>query len=275
MKKLLWFGIQQAKSCIFPIVIFLALAVSKQIHIPGLPRYDFILLICILMQIFMICRKLETVDELKVICFFVLMGLALESYKIHMGSWGYPEFSYLKIMGVPAYTGFMYASVASYVIQAERRMDIKFLNWPPQHLTIPLIAAIYLNFFTHHYVYDFRWVLTVAVLIVFLRSTVKFRVIDSVYKMPVALSFFLIGFFIWVAENIATFFSAWAYPNQSGRWQLVHLGKISSWFLFVIISILLVVNLRHIKEGHRAHEKLPVIDKSLSPDFGQKEKIEE
>ena len=33
--------------------------------------------------------------------------------------------------------------------------------------------------------------------------------------MPLVLSFVLIGFFIWIAENIATFFSAWEYPNQS------------------------------------------------------------
>ena len=35
----------------------------------------------------------------------------------------------------------------------------------------------------------------------------------------------VIGFFIWIAENITTFFGAWAYPNQETTWSLVHLGK--------------------------------------------------
>ncbi|MCY7743864.1 DUF817 domain-containing protein, partial [Bacillus licheniformis] len=46
-----------------------------------------------------------------------------------------------------------------------------------------------------------------------------------------ALSFVLIGFFIWIAENIATFFGAWTYPNQTSTWSLVHVGKVSSWLL--------------------------------------------
>ncbi|MBW9235086.1 DUF817 domain-containing protein [Leptospira santarosai] len=29
-------------------------------------------------------------------------------------------------------------------------------------------------------------------------------------------------FFIWIAENIATFFGAWEYPNQVDAWSLVH-----------------------------------------------------
>lgn len=43
---------------------------------------------------------------------FHLIGLALEIFKVHMGSWSYPEEGYVKIFGVPLYSGFMYASVA-------------------------------------------------------------------------------------------------------------------------------------------------------------------
>ncbi|WP_441007278.1 DUF817 family protein [Parageobacillus thermoglucosidasius] len=28
-------------------------------------------------------------------------------------------------------------------------------------------------------------------------------------------------FFIWIAENIATFFGAWQYPNQTKAWSLI------------------------------------------------------
>lgn len=56
--------------------------------------------------------------------------------------------------------------------------------------------------------------------------------------MPLALSFVLIGFFIWIAENIATYFGAWKYPNQTDALSLVHVGKVSSWLLLVIVYII-------------------------------------
>jgi len=67
--------------------------------------------------------------------------------------------------------------------------------------------------------------------------------------MPVALSFVLIGFFIWIAENIATFFGAWQYPDQQQQWTMVHISKISSWLLLVIVSFLIVALLKHLKEN--------------------------
>ncbi len=56
-----------------------------------------------------------------------------------------------------------------------------------------------------------------------------------------------LDFFIWIAENIATFFGAWEYPNQTDEWSLVHLGKVSSWFLLVIVSFLIVATLKQVK----------------------------
>jgi uncharacterized membrane protein YoaT (DUF817 family) len=74
--------------------------------------------------------------------------------------------------------------------------------------------------------------------------------------MPLMLSFFLIGFFIWVAENISTFLGAWRYPNQEHTWQLVHIGKISSWFLLVVISIIIVAQLKHVKMGMTGKKRM-------------------
>jgi uncharacterized membrane protein YoaT (DUF817 family) len=62
--------------------------------------------------------------------------------------------------------------------------------------------------------------------------------------MPLVLSFLLIGFFIWVAENVATFFGAWVYPNQTRGWAIVGPSKISSWMLLVIISFIVVAALK-------------------------------
>lgn len=243
-KDLAYFIYHQSLSCIFPVVIFMTLALSNAIQIPGISRYDFILIICLLAQYLMYKFKLESKDELKVIFLFHMIGLVLEIYKVNFNSWSYPEEAWTKIWGVPLYSGFMYASVASYICQAWRRFDLAIVNWPKSYFAIPLGAMIYLNFFTHHFIYDFRWLLMAALFIVFYRTIVKFTVRKKIYKMPIVISFFLIGFFIWVAENIATFFGAWSYPNQEISWEIVHFGKISSWFLLVVISIMIVAQLK-------------------------------
>ncbi|MBB6453215.1 uncharacterized membrane protein YoaT (DUF817 family) [Salirhabdus euzebyi] len=248
MKQLFYFGLAQAKACIFPIIIFLTLAVTKIIDIPFLHRYDLILLVCIITQMLMLALKLETMDELKVIGVFHLIGLALEIYKVHMGSWSYPEEAFTKFLGVPLYSGFMYASVASYMCQAWRRLDLKLVKWPPTWIVMFLSAAIYFNFYTHHFILDFRWLLKLLTIILFYHTFVYFTVRKRTYAKPLSLSFILIGFFIWVAENIATFLGAWSYPNQQRQWEIVHFGKVSSWLLLVIVSFLIVAMLKHLKQ---------------------------
>jgi uncharacterized membrane protein YoaT (DUF817 family) len=148
---------------------------------------------------------------------------------------------------VPLYSGFMYAAVGSYMCQAWRIFDLELVNYPSHNISVPLAAAIYANFFTHHWLPDARWVLAALVLVVFWRTWVLFTVTEKRRRMPLAVSFLLIGFFIWVAENISTYFGAWVYPDQVRTWRAVGLGKISSWALLVIISFILVADLKHLK----------------------------
>ncbi|MET0786743.1 MAG: DUF817 domain-containing protein [Paenisporosarcina sp.] len=251
MKNLLQFTYLQALSCLFPVIIFAALALSKFVDIPFLPRYDFILFVCVVAQIGLLVSKLETFDEFKVIFLFHVIGLALELYKVHMGSWSYPEEAFSKVLGVPLYSGFMYASVASYICQSWRRMKLQILNWPKPIFALLISSLIYLNFFTHHFLYDARWLLTVFLLVIFFRTVVTYQIFEQRYKMSLILSFLLIGFFIWIAENITTFLGAWQYPNQEVSWSLVHIGKISSWFLLVVISIIIVAQLKRVKNEQR------------------------
>lgn len=257
LKQLLHFGYQQALSSIFPVMLFITLGASKFINIPYIHRYDLILIICIVIQVWMYRSGLESRDEVKVAFVFHAIGLSLEIYKVHMGSWAYPEDAITKIFGVPLYSGFMYASVASYMTQAWRRLDIQLKGWVSYWVTVPLGAAIYLNFYTHHFIPDLRWWLTAAVFIAFIRTFVDFRVNGKQYRMPLTLSFFLIGFFIWLAENIATFLGAWQYPDQRAEWHLVHIGKISSWFMLVIISFMIVAQLKHVKEALSKSVQIP------------------
>lgn len=119
-------------------------------------------------------------------------------------------------------------------------------------LSVPLAVSVYLNFFTHHFIWDIRWFLTAAIFVVFWRSRVRFRVAEEWFHIPLSLAFLLIGFFIWIAENIATLLGAWRYPNQQTGWELVHLSKISSWFLLVIVSFIIVAQLKNLKTNLRS-----------------------
>lgn len=249
------FAYHQAISCIFPVIIFLTLAVSNIISIPGLYRYDFILVICFIAQYLMLRIRMETKEELKVICVFHVIGLLLEIYKVNVGSWSYPEEAWTKIWGVPLYSGFMYASVASYICQSWNRLHLVMNNWPRKIYTISLGCMIYFNFFTHHYIFDFRWILTAFLFIIFFRTNVQFAVRNTTYQMPLPLSFIFIGFFIWVAENIATLFGAWQYPNQQDSWNLVHIGKISSWFLLIVVSIMIVTGHKRLLQKLESNKK--------------------
>lgn len=255
--ELLHFGLKNARACLFPVFIFLMLALS---HVQPLPiaRYDFLLLACLGMQGLMLATGLESRDELKVITLFHLLGLGLELFKVHAGSWSYPEDALSKAGGVPLYSGFMYASVASYMIQAWRLFGLRFLHWPPAFLVVPLGALIYLNFFTHHVLPDLRFVLVGAVLVVFGRTRVTFAPASRRRGMPLVLAFLLIGVFVWFAENIATLLGAWQYPHQQDGWRMVSPHKLTSWALLVIVSLLAVVQLKRVK-GSRARRTQDVV----------------
>ncbi|HEY8934143.1 MAG TPA: DUF817 family protein, partial [Cyclobacteriaceae bacterium] len=113
-------------------------------------------------------------------------------------------------------------------------------------------GAIYFNFFTHHFIYDFRYLILAFVIIAYWRSRVTFVVDGKEFSMPVLFAFLLIGFFIWLAENFATFFGAWQYPNQAYDWKLVHPGKVTSWLLLFIVSFLIVAQLKRTKANRIA-----------------------
>jgi uncharacterized membrane protein YoaT (DUF817 family) len=97
----------------------------------------------------------------------------------------------------------MYAAVGSYIIQAWRLFDLRIRHHPPYWMAATIAIAIYVNFFTHHFIADFRWYLAACILGLYARSTVVFRPFDRDRRMPLLLAFILIGFFIWLSENAA------------------------------------------------------------------------
>jgi uncharacterized membrane protein YoaT (DUF817 family) len=246
----LYFGIKEARACLFAGLFFAAVFLMPHGGLWGVPRYDALLLFALIVQAWMVWAKLETLDELKAITLFHILGFALEIFKTSSGikSWAYPDFAYTKLCGVPLFSGFMYAAVGSYIIQAWRLLELRVLHHPPYWMAGLIALLIYANFFTHHYIGDYRWYIAAGALGLYARSTVVFRPLDRERRMPLLLGFVLTGFFIWLAENISTFFGIWKYPNQLGAWSAVHVGKWSSWSLLVIMTFTIVINLKHIKE---------------------------
>ena len=248
--ELIFFTIKEARACLFAGLFFGAVFLVPRTGVLGVPRYDALLLVAVAIQIWMIREKLETVDEFKAVMLFHMIGFALEVFKTSSAikSWSYPDFAYTKVLGVPLFSGFMYAAVGSYIIQAWRLFELRVVHHPPYWMAGLMALLIYANFFTHHYLGDYRWYLAACALGLYARATVIFRPFDRERKMPLFLSFILIGFFIWLAENINTFFGIWKYPNQLGAWSSVHVGKWSSWSLLVIMTFTIVANLKHVKE---------------------------
>ena len=168
----------------------------------------------------------------------------------------------------------MYAAVGSYVCQAWRRFDLRITGYRAR-ATACVAGLVYLNFFTSHLVADVRGVLALALLVVTRRTWVHFTVGRRRYAMPLALSFALIGFFLWVAENAATLLRAWQYPSQESVWTLVHAAKLGSWSLLVVVSVILVAAVKA-REGQlygaacdltvlRAYEAPPELLPQRSP----------
>ena len=244
-----YFGIKEVRACLFVGLFFASILIVPKAGLFGLPRYDVLFVVALLIQGGMVWSKLETVDELKAVTLFHMVGFALEVFKVsgQIQSWAYPEFGYTKIWGVPLFSGFMYASIGSYIIQAWRLFDLRIRHHPPYWMAALIGILIYVNFFTHHYIGDYRWYMAACALGLYARSSVVFRPLDRDRSMPLLLSFILIGFFIWLAENMGTFFGIWRYPNQLGAWSTVHLGKWSSWSLLVIMTFTIVAHLKHIK----------------------------
>lgn len=238
----LWFGLKQGWACLFG-GLLLALIVGTFLWWPdGAPvsRYDFLVVGAVAIQAGMLALKLESWEEARVILLFHIAGTVMELFKTAHGSWIYPEDSLLRIGAVPLFSGFMYAAVGSYIARVQRIFHIRVRGYPPPWMTWVLAAAIYINFFAHHWLPDARLVLFAATVLVFGRGWFWFTTDRRRRGMPLLLGYVLVALFIWFAENLATFGRAWAYPGQEDGWEMVGVEKLGSWFLLMIISIVLV-----------------------------------
>lgn len=237
------FGLKQAYACLFGGFLLAVMVVTRYWYpLDSLHRYDFIFLSAIVFQVLLLATRLETVRESVVIVVFHVVATLMELFKTSdaIGSWTYPEEYLFGVGNVPLFTGFMYSAVGSYIARVWRIFEFEYSYYPSKRQTLVLVSLIYINFFSHHYIWDMRWALLAVTVLLFYRTTIYYRVVSHYRCMPLLLGWFLVALFIWFAENIATYANVWIYPNQAHEWHMVSLAKLSSWFLLMLLSFVLV-----------------------------------
>lgn len=236
------FGLKQAWACLFGGLLLGLILVSRLWYPPecAFPRYDALVLAALAIQLCLLLLRLETVQEAKVILAFHVVGTAMEIFKTGAGSWTYPEASFLHIGGVPLFSGFMYAAVGSYLFRVWRLFHFRFDRHPPLSRLMALSLAIYGNFFADHWGIDLRWPLIACAAFLFWPTVIHFQVWKQERRMPLLLGFLLVALFIWFGENLGTAGRAWVYPAQAHGWTMVAPGKLTSWFLLMLVSYTMV-----------------------------------
>jgi uncharacterized membrane protein YoaT (DUF817 family) len=235
------FILKQGWACLFGGLLLATIIATKFLWQPDWPlqRYDFLFLFAIATQAVFLWRKLETWEEARVILLFHLTGTAMEWFKVQAGSWTYPEPGLFKLMGVPLFSGFMYASVGSYIARVIRIFDMRFAPYPPLWATFFLAVAIYVNFFAHHFLPDIRVALFAGTVMLYARTRIWFRIHDRHWWMPLPVAAGLAALALWIAENVGTATGTWLYSGQLPG-QTVSLAKLGSWYLLLYVAFVTV-----------------------------------
>lgn len=238
--ELVMFTLKMGWAALFGGLLLIAMLVSNAVWNDSwmIARYDALLVYAVVLQILFLTLRMETLSEAKVILLFHITGTIMEIFKLHAGSWDYPGSGLIEIGGVPLFSGFMYASVGSFMARAIRLFDMRFAPYPPFLFTVLFATLIYLNFFTHHYMIDLRNILFLGSIILFWRTKIWFT-IGRHYWMPLPLAAFLSSFFLWLAENIGTATKIWVYTGQM-HGEMVSFAKMGSWYLLLYVSFVTV-----------------------------------
>ena len=236
---------KQAWASIFGALLLLTIILTKWLNFDNiiLTRYDFIFITALFIQFILIVSKTETKQEIKVIFIFHILAMIMEIFKTNptIASWKYPgQPGIFMLTTVPLFTGFLYSAVGSYIARAWKIFHFSFTHFPKLKYLSFFSILIYLNFFTHHFIIDIRFILFIIAIILFHKTTINFTMIKTPRSMPLLIGFLLVTLFLYLAENIGTYMKIWLYPNQTTTWHPVHFGKFGSWFLLIIISFTLV-----------------------------------
>lgn len=247
LQEFLWFGIKQAWACVFGAALLFGILVTKYWYPSDwIPRYDFLFWYALCIQAVLLLTRMETWREFCVVILFHILATVMELFKTSgtIGSWSYPGEASIRIAGVPLFAGFLYSAVGSYIARIWRIFHMDFQSFPRPWLAALLAVLAYLNFFTHHYFWDLRWVLIAAVGVAYWKTKVFFQPAKQRRDMSLLVGFVLVTFFLWLAENLGTLTTTWIYPDQAEGWKPVGWGKFTSWFLLMQLSFVLIYLLR-------------------------------
>ncbi|MFC2996616.1 DUF817 family protein [Acinetobacter sichuanensis] len=247
------FIIKAVSAALFGILLLIAFALSAKMdshEFYGFFRYDYLLFYALLIQVCLLYLKLESWAEAKVIALFHVMAMVMEIFLTHphIASWQYPQPAVFKIMTVPLFAGFMYSAVGSFFARSLRLYQVSFLRLPSFANMLSLALLSYLNFMTKFFVPDIRNVLFVWSVVIFWKTKIRFQIQQSQFQLPMLPILLILAFIIWIAENISTFYKIWLYPSQVDAWHMVGWGKLGSWYLLLLLSLVLVLRIL----GHRA-----------------------
>jgi len=243
----LWWDVLRrgSSAALFGLLLLLAFALTAHTNWPvcGVYRYDFLLFYALIIQFFLIYFKLETQREGVVIALFHVLAMLMELFLTspQIASWHYPEAGVLRINNVPLFAGFMYSAVGSFLARSLRVFAVTFEQLPPLRALALLAVLSYVNFFSHHFYPDLRLGLFLASLGLFWRTRLTLHLAQRPWRLwflPVLLA---LATGVWLAENIATFSNIWLYPSQVQHWHWVGVGKVGSWYLLLLLSLVLVL----------------------------------
>ena len=248
IKSFFEFMFKAASAALFGILLLIAFVVTAPMgshEFYGFFRYDYLLLYALIIQICLLYLKLESWAEAKVIALFHIMAMGMEVFLTHpqIASWQYPQPAILKIMAVPLFAGFMYSAVGSFFARSLRLYQVSFLKLPQFTHMLCLAVLSYINFMSKFFIPDFRNLLFVCSVILFWKTKIRFELQQHHFQIPMLPILLILAFIIWIAENISTFYKIWQYPSQVDAWHMVGWGKLGSWYLLLLLSLVLVLKI--------------------------------
>ena len=237
-----------ASAALFGILLLSAFVVTAPMdgrEYIGFYRYDYLLLYAVLIQLYLLYVKLETWAEAKVIALFHIMAMVLELVLTYptIASWQYPEPAIFKIYTVPLFAGFMYSAVGSFFARCIKLFQLSFTHLPSFTNMLCLSVFSYINFMSKFFIYDFRYVLFLWSFLIFWKTQVYIKQDQIQWRVPMLLALMVFAFIIWIAENISTYYKIWLYPTQVEMWHLVSWTKLGSWYLLLLLSLVLVLKI--------------------------------
>ncbi|HAV5304426.1 TPA: DUF817 family protein [Acinetobacter baumannii] len=242
-------------AALFGILLLIAFALTASMgshEYMGFYRYDYLLIYALIIQICLLYLKLESWAEAKVIALFHVMAMAMEIFLTHpaIASWQYPQPAVFKILTVPLFAGFMYSAVGSFFARSIRLLQVSFEKLPSFGSMLLLAFFSYINFMSKFFVPDIRYILFAISVFIFWKTKLYFQLNEHKFKIPMLPVLFTLAFLIWIAENISTFYKIWLYPSQVEAWHMVGSGKLGSWYLLLLLSLVLVLKIL----GHRDNQ---------------------